>query len=315
MMDAKPGLRVPRSVAAGQTVALVSPASVVAPERITGAASALRQWGLCPEESAHCRGRYGAFGDVINYSGTVAERLGDLNWALRSHEVRAIVCNRGGYGAVQLIDGIDYAAIAADPKWVIGFSDVSALHAAMHHAGVMSLHAPMAKHLTEHGTMGEVSGWIHSIVTGGPWPDYTLPPSAGNHPGTATAQLTGGNLAVLSALVPTRYNLLLPGNILFIEDIGESVYRVERMLHTLRLAGILPRLAGLVVGQFTNYRDNAQGTAMRQMLEQMVAPYGYPVAFDFPVGHVDRNLPLIEGATTTLAVTASGVRLTQHKPF
>lgn len=308
-------LRVPHSVAAGQAVALVSPAGAVDPERVTGAVLALRQWGLRPVESAHCRGCYGEFDGVISYSGTQAERLGDLNWALRSPEVRAIVCNRGGYGAVQLIDSLDYAAIAADPKWLIGFSDVSALHAAMHHAGVMSLHAPMARHLTEHGIAGEVSGWIHSIVTGGPWPDYSLPPSYGNRLGTASARLTGGNLAVLSALVPTEFNLLLPGNILFVEDIGESVYRVERMLHTLRLAGILPRLAGLVVGQFTNYRDNAKGTAMRQMVTQMVAPYAYPVAFDFPVGHVDRNLPLIEGAETTLAVTAGGVRLIQHKPF
>ena len=314
-MTAPAALRVPCSVAAGQAVALVSPAGAVAPERITGAAGALRQWGLRGVESAHCRGRYGAFGGVINYSGTQAERLADFNWALRSPEVRAIVCNRGGYGAVRLIDSLDYAAIAADPKWLVGFSDVSALHAAMHHAGVMSLHAPMAKHLTEHGTEGEVSGWVHSIVTGGPWPDYSLPPSPANRIGTVTAQLTGGNLAVLSALVPTDFNLLKPGNILFVEDIGESVYRVERMLHSLRLAGILPRLAGLLVGQFTNYLDNAQGTAMRHMVEQMVAPYAYPVAFDFPVGHVDRNLPLVEGAETTLAVTAGGVRLVQHRPF
>ena len=150
---------------------------------------------------------------------------------------------------------------------------------------------------------------------------YETEPHACNRTGAATAPLVGGNLALLHSMLGTRYNMIEPGVILFIEDIAEAIYRTQRMLLSLQLAGILPRLAGLVVGQFTRYRDpllpeqeqeqTTQRSAMYEMISEMVAPYDYPVAFNFPIGHVNRNVPLVEGARVHLSVEKERVILTE----
>lgn len=309
----------PAPLQAGDKVAIVSPASTIDPAFIDGATQVLRGWGFEVIEGAHARGHHVAASGAITFSGTAQERLTDLREAFENCEVKAILCSRGGYGTLQLLDPLQ-EVIARNPKWVIGFSDITALHAALHRAGIASIHGLMAKHLTECGAADPCSEALHHLLTGGSM-HIEVEPHPCNITGSATAQLVGGNLALLHSLLATPYNMIRPGVVLFIEDIAEAIYRTQRMLLSLRLSGILPQLAGLIVGQLTRYRDpllpeqeqeqTLQRSAMYEMIREMVAPYGYPVAFNFPIGHVNRNRPLVEGAQVKFSVDSEKVTLTE----
>ncbi len=293
----------PKSLKAGDKVAILSPASHIKDTLVDGACNVLGQWGFEPIVCNHCKGSCGT------YSASTGERLDDLLWALNEPSVRAILCSRGGYGVVHLLHELSPEVLNRDPKWLMGFSDISALHAAWIHAGVASMHAPMAKHLCELGTNDLCSKEILDILTGGK-PEYAVESHEFNRQGEVAGQLQGGNLAVLCGLLGTPFNILEAGKILFIEDIGEEVYKIERMLYSLQLGGVLERLKGLIVGQFTEYKSpDRNGESMYDMIRRMVAPYDYPVAFNFPVGHVDDNRPLIEGADVELSVTSGNTTL------
>lgn len=294
---------IPPSLHPGDTIAIVSPSSKVNHEYIDGAVALLQSWGYKAWIGSHAYGAYG------NYAGKPEERLADLREALLNPEVKAILCARGGYGAVHLLDGISPEEIYNNAKWIIGFSDISALHAAWQRAGVASLHALMCKHLTLEAPDHISTGYLRSILSGN-IPTYRTPSHPFNRCGKAQARIVGGNMAVLCGLLRTRYDLFEEGTILFIEDVGERTYKIERMLYNLELAGVLPRLAGLIVGQFTDYtEDPGMCATMYEMIAARVAPYDYPVAFNFPVGHVSENHPIIEGAEATLIVDTHGVTL------
>ncbi len=295
----------PSPLTKGDKIAIISPASHILPEYVDGACQAIAQMGFQPVVSNHCKGQCGG------YSGTIEQRLADFLEALHNPEVKAILCSRGGYGVVHLLEYLSADDIAENAKWLIGFSDISALHAAMVASGVVSIHASMAKHLTQFGVDNEATVALFNILQGN-LPTYQTPSHAFNKPGTASGTLTGGNMAVLCGLLDTDFDLLSRGDILFIEDVGEEVYKIERMLYNLRLSGVLPMIKGLIVGRFTDYRNpDGNGDSMEQMVKRMVEPYDIPVAFDFPVGHVDENMPLIEGAQVTLTV-ADTVTLQFH---
>ena len=296
----------PSSLQKGDKIAIISPASHIRHEYVDAACRIIEGWGFVPVVSDHCKGATGT------YSGTIEERLADLVAAFTDPSVRAILCSRGGYGVVHLLDRLDPRVIADNPKWLIGFSDISALHAAMHRCGIASIHSPMTKQFAVGGAGDECIVALRGILEGSR-PTYCEPPHPFNHPGTATGTLIGGNLAVLCGLQGSQWDIFSPDAILFIEDVGEAVYRVERMLYNLRLRGILPRLRGLIVGRFTDYScPDGNGDTMETMVRRMVEPYGYPVAFDFPLGHISRNLPLIEGCTATLTVTPTATTLTMQ---
>ena len=295
----------PSPLTKGDKIAIISPASHILPDYVDGACNAIAQMGFQPVVSNHCKGQCGG------YSGTIEQRLADFLEALHNPEVKAILCSRGGYGVVHLLEYLSADDIAENAKWLIGFSDISALHAAMVASGVASIHASMAKHLTQFGVDDEATVALFNILQGN-LPTYRTPSHAFNKPGTASGTLTGGNMAVLCGLLDTDFDLLSRGDILFIEDVGEEVYKIERMLYNLRLSGVLPMIKGLIVGRFTDYRNpDGNGDSMEQMVKRMVEPYDIPVAFDFPVGHVDENMPLIEGAQVTLTV-ADTVTLQFH---
>lgn len=290
-------------------IAIISPSGNVVAKRVKGAVAALAQWCYAPVVGQHTLDEHRSWGTVIT-GGTDEARLADLRWAIADPTIKAILCSRGGYGTVRLLDCIDVNLVRSNPKWLIGFSDISALHALWHRAGVMSLHASMAKQLTDFGTEGEVSEAMHTIISGGTLSPYHIESHPFNRCGEAEGMIVGGNLAVLSALIGTDYNLLKSDTILFIEDVGEEIYRVERLLYQLRLAGVLPKLKGLIVGQFTRYHLNGVLTDtstdtqqhLYSMISRLVEPYCYPVAFNFPIGHIDRNLPIVEGSQATLQV-------------
>ncbi len=286
----------------GDMVAVVSPASIIKPDYVKGAVDMLERWSLGVAVEPHCLGCAGA------YSGSVDERLDDFRKALYDPQVKAILCSRGGYGAVHLLDRLA-DDIVRNPKWIIGFSDISALHALCVNRGLMSLHASMCKHLTEEPTGDRCTQYLRQILFGD-IPQYREAPHPMNRCGEARGMLVGGNMAVLCGLIGTPYDIFRPGSVLFIEDIGEAPYKIERMLYQLKLAGRLASLSGLIVGRFTEYTENeGLGGTLYELIWHMVEEYDYPVCFDFPVGHVADNLPLIEGAEVNFSVSKQSVDL------
>lgn len=250
----------PRPLKQGDSVAIVSPASKIDAKLVDGACATLEAWGFRPVVGSCCKGECGSF------SGTVGQRLGDLRAALENPDVRAVLCSRGGYGVVQMIEHFRDSMWNNDPKWLIGFSDISALHAVSVHAGVVSVHASMCKLLTEHPEC-QCSHTLHDILTG-KLPGYEVAGDERNREGNVSGTVTGGNLAVLSGLISTPYDLLKKDHILFIEDISEAIYRVERMLYTLRLNGTLAHTKALIVGQFTDYKPSIDHQCMYDMIEK-----------------------------------------------
>lgn len=284
----------------GDQIRIISPSGAIDPRFIDGAKLALEGWGLCVTEGAYARTAYGRFG------GTKKQRISDLQAALDDPQVKAIICSRGGYGVVQLIDSVDFTTFGQAPKWLIGFSDITILHNAISNIGVASIHGIMAKHLTELPANSEQVLKLKEILFGS-LPHYKIPPHAQNQTGKAEGKLIGGNLSVLAGMIGTAFDLPYEGNILFLEEIAEQPYHIDRMLQNLRLSGALAKLNGVIIGQFEGCDEDPQ---MMQTLSETIREafngYSYPICFNFPAGHVDYNLPLIMGENVKLEVTELG---------
>lgn len=304
-MTARPMLT-PKPLTQGDAVAIVSPASVIDPDLVAGACDTLTSWGFVPRVYPHALSANGS------YAGSVDQRFDDLANALTDPEIKGIVCSRGGYGAVHLLNRLSRLDLAAHLKWLVGFSDISALHGLMHSQGVMSIHGSMAKQLAK-GPDDELNKDMLSLLTGQTPRPIMWQSRDFVNPGSVTAPMLGGNLAVITALIGTTYDLIHPGMILVVEDVAEPIYKVERMFYQLMLSGRLQQLAGLVVGQFTEYHPDRNHQTMEEMLRPILGQLNYPVATNAPIGHIDSNRPWIEGATTTFTVTPDcRATITQH---
>lgn len=295
----------PSNLKSGHKIAIISPATIVKPIYIDQAAEALKAEGLKPIIMPHAKGP--AKG---SYAAADADRLADLLAAISDPEIKAILCARGGYGCNHLLHAIPPQLIADNPKWLIGFSDISALHALWQKAGVISLHAPMAKHLSTLPADHYCTRAMMHILRDSLPTEYMTP----SHPlitrGEAQGILAGGNLAVINGLAATPFDPLnladsSEGLILFIEDIAEKIYAVERMLTRLILAGQLQKCKALIVGHFTEYTPDPNHPDMEHMIRALLDRYDIkiPVAFGFPAGHTDDNLPLPLGAKASLSIT------------
>lgn len=291
----------PAALKAGDRIAIASPASKIDPALIDAAASALAVEGFEVEVMPHAKGVSGSF------SGSAAERLGDMRQALEDESVRCVLCSRGGYGAVHLLEELDRLPERCFDKWLVGFSDITALHALWGRKGVASLHGAMAKYIGRRGDF-VCYGQEMAILRGGS-ADCGFGGSGFNRPGEAEGMVVGGNMAVLGGLIGTPFDPIVPGAILFIEDIAEPIYKIERMLWQLRLRGVFDRLGGLLVGQFTEYRPSADHEGMEQMIARAVEEYGFPVAMTLPVGHIEENHPLLLNRGARMRVDAEGVKL------
>lgn len=302
----------PEAITPGDAIAIVTPATIVKEEFVADAATFLHSLGYVIKEGKYARGPHSG-----SFAATHDQRAEDLRRAWLDPEVRAILCARGGYGCIHLMETLSDEELLRDPKWLIGFSDVSALHARLHKAGIASVHASMAKHLALYG-MDPITGALLDILT---LPSVTqtlrAPASPLNRTGRTEGTLLGGNLAVLNSLAGTPWDMLNVTDadgpvILFLEDVSEKIYAVERMLMRLVLSGSLHRIAGLAVGWFTDYKADANYPDMEHMIDALLRRYGIaiPVAYGFPIGHKDTNRPLVEGARASLSVTEEGGKLT-----
>lgn len=295
----------PPFLKAGDTVSIVSPSGAIDPEYIDGAAAVLESWGLKVKIMSHAKGKCGRF------AGTKEERAEDLQAAIDDPETKAVLCSRGGYGLVQIVDQIDITAFENNPKWLIGFSDITVLHNLCSTIDTASLHSIMAKHLTTLPADSEPVTALKKTLFGD-LQTYKTEPNALNRTGDADGRLIGGNLSLIYALRGTMYDIdtFSEPAILFIEDVGEKPYQVDRMINNLRLSGVLENLKGLVVGQFSDYEeDESMGKTVYELIKEAVEEYDYPVAFGFPAGHVEKNMPLMIGARAELSVKEDGVTL------
>ena len=293
----------PPFLQAGDKVAIVSPSGKIDTQLVEGAKQRLESWGLKVITGKHVCDSSGL------YAGTIKHRLKDLQRAMDHPEVKAIFCSRGGYGAVHLIDKLDFTAFRKHPKWLIGYSDVTTLHNLFQKNGYASLHSPMAYHLTMESEDDPCIMYLKDILSGNP-PTYTCEKHELNKQGHTQGVLRGGNMSVICGLRGTPYDIAAEGTVLFIEDVNEEPQAIERMMYNLKLGGVLEKLSGLIVGQFTKYEeDGSLGKDLYAALADLAKEYNYPVCFNFPVGHVTHNLPLINGARVEFTVGEKEVEL------
>ena len=307
-------LTMPAALKAGDKVAIISPASTPGDKNPEKAAATLRAWGFEPVIGQHVLTKYHM------YAGTIRERCSDLLWALNDPDIKAIVCTRGGYGSAMLLDPMTCADFRRNPKWIVGYSDITALHSAMVCSGVMSLHANMGGALGERGEGDSINLMLRDVLMG-KLPSYTVPAHPLNKMGKARGMVIGGNMAVFTNIGGSReWDFLDRDNIrgkdiiLFFEDVSENMPRVNSMLQQLRLKGVLDHVKGIIVGRFTEYEPRDGYADMNEMLSETLNGYDIPVCYDFPASHDENwNYPLIEGCPATLNVTPEGVTLTFEK--
>lgn len=281
----------------GDKVALVSPAGVIDVDYIHEAVRILRDWELKPVVGTYADGQYGYF------SGTDEQRLTDMQWALDDEDIRAVFCTRGGYGSMRIVEKLDYSTFQGAPKWLVGFSDITVFHAKLNTLGIESLHAPMPKsfNTTSPEALQRMREFLFGEIS-----SYRLPPHPFNKEGLIQAELTGGNLTLLHCMRSTPLECKYQSPVLFIEDVGENLYAVDRMLHSLKLSEKFDRLQGLIVGHFSDMKGLNFGKNAEEIIRELLEEYSYPVCFGFPAGHAAENFPLIMGATVELEVSKQG---------
>ncbi len=283
----------PRFLKPNDKVVILSPSGKIEAQWVEGLKEVLESYGLLVSVGEHALCGNGRF------AGTDEERIKDLQEAIDDQDVRAIFCSRGGYGIARIIDKIDFSSLAKDPKWVVGFSDITVLHNALGRVGVVSIHGIMAKHIT---LKAEGLENLMSMLFGREV-DYEIPAHEFNKEGDTAGELVGGNLSVLYGLRGTPFDIDYQGKILFIEDLGERLYHIDRMIQNLRLGGVFEQIRGLVVGQFTDIdEDDSFAGGVYGVIAEAVKDYNIPVCFNFPAGHVENNQPLKMGAEYYLEV-------------
>lgn len=287
-------MKYPRPLKPNDKVVILSPSGKIEAQWVEGLKELLESYGLVVSVSEHTLCENGRF------AGTDEDRIADLQVAVSDPQVRAIFCSRGGYGLARIIDKIDFTPLVESPKWVVGFSDITALHNALSRVGVASIHGIMAKHIT---LRAEGLDNLMSMLFG-KQVAYEVEANELNKQGEAEGELIGGNLSVLYGLRGTPFDLDYKGKILFIEDLSERLYHVDRMIQNLRLGGVFRQIKGLVVGQFTDIdEDDSFPGGVYGVISEAVKGCNIPVCFNFPAGHVDNNQPLKMGAEYSLKVT------------
>lgn len=300
-------IKTPPYLEKGDTIGLVCPAGFMAEERVAECLRVLTdEWGYRVKTGKTIGG-----GSLTYFSGTDEERLADFQAMLDDPEVKAILCARGGYGTSRIIDRIDFSHFKKNPKWVVGFSDITVLHCHIYrNYNIATLHAPMAGAFND---AGYINRYVQSLrdALEGKWARYSCDPHPFNRVGEGIGELVGGNLALLAHLTGSESELKTKGRILFIEDVGEYLYNIDRMLLQLKRAGRLKQLAGLIVGGFSDTKDTERpfGKEAYEIIRDAVDEYDYPVCFGFPVSHEKENLSLKIGAGHKLKVGKGKVSL------
>ena len=290
----------PPYLKAGDTVAIVAPSGVLKNRNaeIQNAQDLLSSWGLHSVLGEHL------FAVSNHFAGTDEQRCADFQQAMDDPTISAIWAGRGGYGTVRILDMLDYTKFREKPKWVIGYSDITALHNQLHNEGFESMHAVMAAGMTKDlKDIEESVATFKAAIFGKPLA-YSLEGSAYNKVGTSSGELVGGNLTMLHTMLGSKTSIDISGKILFIEEIGEHLYHVDRMLQSLKRAGYFDNCKGVIVGDFSNMRVNTTpwGSSLEQLILDALSDYDFPIAFKMHAGHEDDNRAMILGRNIEFSV-------------
>ena len=293
-------LKQPPFLKTGDTVAIVAPAGILKNRtaEIQNAKALLKSWGLHALVGKH------VFNQAQHFAGTDAERCEDFQNALDNPKVSAIWCARGGYGSARILDRLDWSKFKLQPKWIIGYSDITALLSETYNLGFQSIHGMMCTSLQDNITsIPETVSSLKNALFGNTL-SYTLRASAYNKTGEASGLLIGGNLTILHTMLGSKTSLNTSGSILFIEEIGEYKYHIDRMLRSLKRAGYFETCNGVIIGDMTKIKKNSTvwGTSIEQLILDVLSEYSFPIAFRMKAGHEKDNRAMIFGKTITLKV-------------
>lgn len=279
----------------GDKIGITAPAGKLAEGIPKESIELIKNSGFEPVIASHVYEQKGIF------SGTDEERCADLQQMLDDHSIKAIICARGGYGTIRIIDKINFTGFKNSPKWIVGFSDITVLHAHIHNQyETETIHGQV---MTSICNGKDAAQKLFSVLSGKQL-SYSLKEHALNKIGSCRGQLIGGNLSLLYSLQGSNSDIDTAGKILFIEDIGEYLYHIDRMLVSMKRSGKLHCLSGLIIGNFTEMKNGSTefGKNAEEIIREHVEEYNYPVCFGFPSGHIDENYPMIFGRNIHLEV-------------
>ena len=295
-------MKAPQKLIPGDLISIVAPAKNIDSNLVNNAKELFEKRGYNVEISNHCTDQH------HYYSGTDRQRISDFQEALNNRNVRAIVCARGGYGSIRIFDELDWNGFLEDPKWIIGFSDITVFHHLIHTFGVQSIHATMPLNFQENSEMAIET--LFSALNGS---SFNIKVQAFNRniPGSAKGELIGGNLSIIYSLLSSKYCFDFSNKILFIEDLCEQYYHLDRMLYALKYAGAFNLIKGLIVGGMTDMKDTEVSFGMDayDIVLQKVEDLNIPVCFNFPCGHIDDNRAMILGSEVFFQVSDLNVEL------
>lgn len=299
-------MKTPPFLQPGDKIAIVCPAGYLPTEKAINCINTLKKWGYKVVKGKTLGGKSKNY-----FSGTTEQRLNDLQQYLDDTSVKAILCGRGGYGTTHLLDRLDWKKFKKHPKWIIGFSDITILHTYLQHElNIASIHGPMANAFNEDDGINRYTLSLKDTFEGKPV-QYNCIPHQLNRVGKTIAPIIGGNLSLLAHSIGTNAAIQTDGKILFIEDVGEQLYNVERMLLQLKRAGKLKKLKALIVGGFTDEKDTVRpfGKTLHQIILDVFKDYKYPICFNFPVSHGKDNVAIAIGSIYRLEITPELVTL------
>ncbi|MCX8522651.1 LD-carboxypeptidase [Chryseobacterium formosus] len=295
----------PKPLKKGDKIAIISPAGSVEPTQLEKGIEMIKSKGYEPVLGDNL---YTKFSNGYNYAGTEEQRLKDMNWALNDPEISAIWASRGGYGCQHLIESLNLKEFTKNPKWYIGYSDNTVIQSYLLKKGFASIHGQTIK-TSSFGVTEESYDLLFDILKGKK-PKYGLKSNQFNKQGNIEGELVGGNLALIYALLGTRYSCDFKDKILFIEDIGENFYALDRMIMSLELAGVFKKISGLIIGGMTNMGDEKENKQYEESFDEFayklisdrISKYKFPTVFGFPNGHIKDNQPLIIGGEVSLKI-------------
>ncbi|SEM06878.1 muramoyltetrapeptide carboxypeptidase [Aquimarina amphilecti] len=292
----------PDFVKKGDKIAIVSTARKISKKEIKEAIDIIKNWNLIPVIGSTVGLEHNQF------AGTDEDRRKDLQKMLDDNEIKAIWCARGGYGTIRIIDLLDLSNFKKKPKWIIGYSDITVLHAHIHNLGISTIHAAMPVDI--HKGTDESRQSLHDSLFGKDI-EYKIPSFEKNKRGNCKGKVIGGNLSILYSMCGSKSSIDCNGKILCIEDLDEYLYHIDRMLQNLKRNGYFDELSGLIVGGMTKMHDNniSFGKNAKEIILDIVQEYSFPVVFDFPMGHIEDNRALIMGAEISLEVKKESVTL------
>lgn len=286
----------------GDCIGIAAPARKISADELSPAISQLERWGFKVKLGEHI------YATSNQFAGTDEERAADMQQMLDDKEVKAIIAARGGYGSVRIIDKLDFSQFRQNPKWIAGFSDITVFHSHIQsHFGIQTLHSTMPFNFSK--DMASTMLLQKALI--GDLTEYTIDNQPLNRSGNSSGILCGGNLSLLYALAATPSDIDTSGKILFLEDLDEYLYHIDRMMLQLKRSGKLANLSGLIIGSFSEMKDNAVpfGKTAEQIIMEAVGEYNYPVCFGFPAGHGVKNFPLYLGRKAELTVDDKNVNL------